>query len=147
VHRHRIARQRAGLVDGAERRDLLHDSRRPPKAPTGMPPPMILPSVVRSGRTPDSSCTPPRATRKPVMTSSKISSAPWRSQIARRPSRKPGTGSTMFMLPAIGSTMMQAISAPSSAKPLDLVEVVVAQRDGVLGQRGRARPARWARRG
>jgi hypothetical protein len=27
-------------------------SRRPPNAPTGMPPPMILPSVVRSGRTP-----------------------------------------------------------------------------------------------
>ena len=26
-------------------------SRRPPKAPTGMPPPMILPKVVRSGRT------------------------------------------------------------------------------------------------
>ena len=31
-------------------------SRRPPKAPTGMPPPMILPRVVRSGRTPYRAC-------------------------------------------------------------------------------------------
>src|SRR5260370_775338 len=54
-------------------------SRRPPKAPTGMPPPMILPSVVKSGRTPYSVCAPPKATRKPVMTSSNISSAPARS--------------------------------------------------------------------
>ena len=47
-----IARQRAGLVGGPERRDRLHDVAAPPKAPTGRPPPMILPSVVRSGLTP-----------------------------------------------------------------------------------------------
>ncbi len=91
-------------------------SRLPPKAPTGMPPPMIFPSVVRSGRTPETSCTPPRATRKPVMTSSKISTAPCRSQTLRSASRKPGAGSTMFMLPAMGSTMMQAICSPISSK-------------------------------
>src|SRR3546814_10792494 len=33
-------------------------SARPPKAPTGMPPPMIFASVVRSGRIPDKPCTP-----------------------------------------------------------------------------------------
>ena len=34
-------------------------SRRPPKAPTGMPPPMTLPSTVRSGRTPYTAWAPP----------------------------------------------------------------------------------------
>ncbi|MNE97867.1 hypothetical protein D3C80_1962880 [compost metagenome] len=32
--------------------------------------------------------------------------------MARSPSRKPGTGGMQFMLPATGSTMMQAISLP-----------------------------------
>ncbi len=58
--------------------------RDPPKAPTGMPPPMILPNVARSGRMPVSSATPPRATRKPEMTSSKISSAPFARVTARK---------------------------------------------------------------
>ena len=52
-------------------------SRLPPKAPTGMPPPITLPSVDKSGVTPKSSCAPPRATRKPVITSSKISKTPY----------------------------------------------------------------------
>ena len=45
---------------------------------------------VRASRR-SSPCAPPQATRKPVITSSKISSAPWRSQSARRPARKPGS--------------------------------------------------------
>ena len=53
---------------------------------------MTLPKVLRSGVTSSSSCPPPRATRKPVMTSSKISSAPTRSHSARRPLRKPVVG-------------------------------------------------------
>ena len=69
-------------------------SARPPNAPTGSPPPMTLPRHVRSGRTPSRPWAPPRATRKPVITSSKISSAPTRSHSARRPSRKPGRGGT-----------------------------------------------------
>src|SRR6267143_4634956 len=40
-------------------------SARPPKAPTGRPPPMILPNVVRSGRTPRRSCAPREAHRVP----------------------------------------------------------------------------------
>ena len=48
----------------------------PPIAATGNPPPRPLASVVRSGVTPKNSCAPPRANRKPVITSSKISNAP-----------------------------------------------------------------------
>ena len=54
-------------------------------------------------------CTPRGCTRKPVITSSKISTAPYWSHSARRPSRKPGAGMMRFMLPAIGSTMIAAI--------------------------------------
>ena len=50
-HGQRVARERAGLVDGASGATVSMISRRPPKAPTGRPPPMILPSVVRSGMT------------------------------------------------------------------------------------------------
>ena len=64
--------------------------------------------MVRSGRTPNSSCAPPRATRKPVITSSKTSSAPDASQRLRSASRKPGAGGTTPMFPATGSTMMAA---------------------------------------
>ncbi len=51
-------------------------SRRPPNAPTGMPPPITLPSVVRSGTTPVMPCTPCECTRNPVITSSKMSTLP-----------------------------------------------------------------------
>src|SRR5215469_8749878 len=53
-------------------------SRLPPTAATGKPPPRPLAIVVRSGRTPKYSWAPPLANRKPVITSSKISSAPCR---------------------------------------------------------------------
>ena len=66
-------------------------SRRPPKAPTGRPPPMILPKVVRSGRTPKRSWAPPHAVRN-EMTSSKISRMPCRSVTSRSRGRKPSTG-------------------------------------------------------
>ncbi|CFM05257.1 Uncharacterised protein [Bordetella pertussis] len=46
------------------------------------------------------------------MTSSKISTAPWRVHSSRRPARKPSAGLIRFMLPATGSTITQAISAP-----------------------------------
>ena len=62
---------------------------------------------------PNSSCAPPRATRKPVMTSSNTSSAPTRSHSARRPARNPGSGGTRPMLAAIGSTMTHAVRSSS----------------------------------
>ena len=89
-HRQRVAGQRAGLVDRPAGATSAIRSRRPPYAPIGMPPPMILPSVVRSGCTPNRAWAPPRPTRKPVMTSSKMSSAPSARVAARRCSRKPG---------------------------------------------------------
>jgi hypothetical protein len=46
------------------------------------------------------------------MTSSKTNSAPFSSQSARSAARKPGAGSTQPTLPATGSTMMAAMSAP-----------------------------------
>ena len=73
-----------------------------------MPPPMILPKVTRSARTPKYSWAPPGARRKPVITSSKISRAPCLSHRARRPSRKPGAGPTTPMLAATGSTITAA---------------------------------------
>ncbi len=51
-------------------------SLRPVTAPPGKPPARILARVVRSGRMPYSACAPPGDTRKPVTTSSKISSTP-----------------------------------------------------------------------
>jgi len=80
--------QRAGLVDRTEGARRFMISARPPNAPTGRPPPMILPSVVRSGVIFSISWTPPRASRKPVITSSKISTAPC---ACREPGRTGGS--------------------------------------------------------
>src|SRR2546428_821443 len=82
-------------------------SARPPKAPTGRPPPMILPNVVRSGRTPKRSCAPPHAIRN-EMTSSKIRRIPWRSVSARSRWRNPSTGGITPPIPRSGSTMTAA---------------------------------------
>ena len=82
------------------------------RAAKGSPPPITLPSVVRSGRMPKRACAPPRATRNPVITSSKMSTAPWRVQFSRSACRNPDRGSTRFMLPATGSTMTPAMSLP-----------------------------------
>ena len=51
-------------------------SLRPATAPPGMPPATIFASVVISGVIPSAACTPPGDTRKPVTTSSKISTVP-----------------------------------------------------------------------
>ena len=69
-------------------------------------------ATVRSGRTPKRSCAPPRATRKPVITSSKMSSAPRCVAQRRSASRKPGSGGTTPMFPATGSTMIAASPSP-----------------------------------
>src|SRR5713226_869697 len=81
-----------------------------------MQPPMILPSVVMSGLMSYSACAPPYETRNPVITSSKISSAPDTSQISRSPARKPSAGGTHPMFPATGSTMMAATSSLVAAR-------------------------------
>ncbi len=91
-------------------------SRRPPKAAAGMPPPMTLPRQVRSGVMPYSACAQPSATRKPVITSSKISTVPCSVHSARMACRNAVVARTRFMLPATGSTMTAAISLPWRAK-------------------------------
>ena len=111
--------------------------RAPPKAASGSPPPTILPRIVRSGRTPKRACAPPRATRKPVITSSKTSSAPVASHSIRRPSRKPGAGGTQPMFPATGSTRIAASPSPyRSTAAAVRVEVVVGDDDRVGGHAG-----------
>src|SRR4051794_3756685 len=97
-HRQRMAGECPSLVDSPERRDEIHQLASAAVRADGMPPPMILPRVVRSGVTPNIACAPPRPTRKPVITSSKTSSAPWRSVTWRSCSRKPGVGA---MTPAL----------------------------------------------
>ena len=60
-------------------------SARPPKAAAGRPPLITLPKVNRSGVTPSRPHQPAGPTRKPVSTSSRISSAPWRrGQVAQQ---------------------------------------------------------------
>ena len=80
------------------------------------------------------------------MTSSKSSSAPSRSAIARRPSRKPGAGATTPMLAATGSTAMTAMRFGCARKRASTDgEVVVARGQREAGERardaGRARNA------
>ncbi len=84
----------------------------PPYAPTGIPAPIILPMVVKSGRTWKYSWAPPGARRNPVITSSKIKTAPYASQSFRRPSKNPGLGRTTPIFAATGSTTTAAISSP-----------------------------------
>ncbi len=69
-----------------------------------------------SGLSPARSCIPPRATRQPVITSSKIETAPFFAQTSISASRKPGSGGTSPMLPTTGSTMTAAMLAPRASK-------------------------------
>ena len=78
------------------------------------------------------------------MTSSKISTAPCFVHTSRRASRNPGTGGMQFMLPATGSTMTHATSAPIAPKswrtwPMSLYEsvsVCAASSGGTPGEVG-----------
>mmetsp|Transcript_6842 Transcript_6842/g.29133 ORF Transcript_6842/g.29133 Transcript_6842/m.29133 type:complete len:205 (-) Transcript_6842:783-1397(-) len=91
-------------------------SRLPPYAPTGRPPPITLPMVVRSGVTPQYSCAHPLEMRKPVITSSKVSRAPSAVVISRSPSRKDLSGTMKPELPTTGSRITPAISPLFSSK-------------------------------
>ena len=119
-------------------------SARPPNAASGSPPPTIFPRIVRSGRTPKRSWAPPRATRKPVITSSNTSSAPEASQSARSASRKPGCGRDAAHVPGDrldedrGEVLAAALDGGGGE-----VDVVVVDDDRVaddgLGHAGRGR--------
>jgi hypothetical protein len=58
-----------------------------PIAPDGRPAPRVLASVTMSGSTPKRSTAPPAAMQRPVLTSSKMRTMPWRSVISRTASR------------------------------------------------------------
>ena len=119
-------------------------SARPPNAPTGRPPPMTLPSVVRSGGMPSTFLDARRARRE-------SRSSPHRRSAARRCSvhssrkslpRNPGSGSTRPMLPTYGSTITAAIDRAFAANAASTAsEVVVADDDrvarGAFGDAGR----------
>mmetsp|Transcript_33614 Transcript_33614/g.85112 ORF Transcript_33614/g.85112 Transcript_33614/m.85112 type:complete len:284 (+) Transcript_33614:745-1596(+) len=124
-------------------------SARPPYAPTGRPPPMTLPMVVRSGVMPKYSWAQPLEMRKPVMTSSKHSTAPSALVISRRPCRNSLVGGMKPPLPTTGSRMTPAISPllaansalTSSRSPYVAVSVAAAVEAGTPGESGRPRVA------
>ena len=58
----------------------------------GRPPPTTLPKIDRSGVMPNRPCAPPGPTRKPVITSSKTSSAPCVVAAAAQPGEEAGAG-------------------------------------------------------
>ena len=64
----------------------------PPKAPTGKPPPMILPIAVKSGVTPVLSCTPPIPNLETGHHFVKDQTDPLSVQVLRKPSRYPSSG-------------------------------------------------------
>ena len=84
-------------------------SRRPPKAPAGIPPPMILPRAVRSGSTPNISCAPPGAMRR-LWTSSNTSSMPRSRVRSRIPLRKPISAGAYPKFETTASMITQASS-------------------------------------
>ena len=77
---------------------------------------MTFPKVIRSASTGSRPYQPARETRKPVMTSSTISSAPCAAVTRRSAWLKPSSGGTTPMLPTAASVMTAAISLPRSAK-------------------------------
>ena len=102
---------RPGVVE-----NMSISSAEPPSAEIGQPFPIALPSVVRSGVTPAIDWKPPRACRKPVITSSKMSTVPCLVASSRSRSRKPSSGSTAPMLCGMGSRMIAATSCSVSAR-------------------------------
>mmetsp|Transcript_2107 Transcript_2107/g.3451 ORF Transcript_2107/g.3451 Transcript_2107/m.3451 type:complete len:241 (+) Transcript_2107:416-1138(+) len=93
----------------------------PAYAPTGRPPPMTLPKVDRSGVMPQCCCAPPYEMRKPVMTSSNTSKAPYLSQSSRRPIKKSFSGTIKPELPTTPSRITPA-TAPSFASKRALTD-------------------------
>src|SRR5215467_12224943 len=92
---------------------------RPPKAAQGSPPPITLPNVTRSPATPSTPYQPEEVTRKPVSTSSMISSAPADRHQEASLALNPGAGGTIPMLAGHASVMTQAIDEPRSANTDD----------------------------
>ena len=91
-------------------------SARPPNAAAGNPAAHDLAEGEQVSVNPVDAVPPGRETRKPVMTSSMISSAPCRCAISRSAALKPVAGATTPMFAAAASVMTQAICRPCSVK-------------------------------
>lgn len=76
---------------------------------------MTLPKVIRSASTGSRPYHPARETRKPVSTSSTISSAPCSVHSSRSLALNPGRGGTTPMFAGHASVITQAISAVRNA--------------------------------
>ena len=109
-------------------------SARPPNAAAGSPPPITLPKVNRSA-TDAVEPEPARgATRKPVITSSTMSSAPCSAVMRAGAALKPGSGATTPMLPAAASVITRRSRRRARRTRLHGGEVVVGQHDRVGGR-------------
>ena len=115
--------------------------RGPAKAPTGMPPPITLPKVARSGTMPSRSAAPPRASRKPEMTSSKMRSAPCSRVSARSRSRNSRRCGSRPWFAGTGSMMTAAICCPSRAKSASAACFVIERQHAVQAVKASGTPA------
>src|SRR5699024_2178912 len=95
----------------------------PPYAPTGSPPPITLPKHVISGSIPKYPCAQWYPTRKPVITSSKISNEPYDCVLSRKDCRKFPSGGTTPIFPETGSTITAAISFPYNSNAFSTLAV------------------------
>ena len=136
--RDRVAGQGAGLVDGAERRELLHHralgaERRERHAAADDLAEDADVGLEPGDRPGVEALRAAEADAKPVITSSKTSSAPCSVQSSRRRLMNGTRARTKFMLPAIGSITTQAIFAAVQANASsELGEVVVFEHQRVL---------------
>ena len=91
-------------------------SSRPPTAAIEKPPAIALAKTDRSGSSPKYSRAPPRARRKPVITSSKTDTAPCSRHSSISPCRYPSSGMHEPELTLTGSVITQPICSEFSAK-------------------------------
>ena len=135
----RVAGHRACLVDRPRGRHALHQFAASAVRPDGQSPADDLAKRGQVGPDADTAPAPPRDRRgSPVMTSSKMSSAPSAEHRSRSPSRKPGRGATTPMLPTTGSTMSAAIRPGCAVKArAHAREIVEAGGHGVARRRVR----------
>ncbi len=80
----------------------------PAIAPTGKPPPKILPKTVMSGNTLKNCCAPPGESLNPVMTSSKTSKAPFSEHSSLNAFKNSFSAGMQPPAPSTGSTTTAA---------------------------------------
>jgi hypothetical protein len=120
------------------------NSRLPPNAPTGTPPPIALANVTRSPSMPQYSVAPPGAILHPNLTSSMIITEPFAVQRARTASRYPGIGGITPPFVIAGSTMTPATSPSCSSKTAFICSMSLNWTTTVYSVEAGSRPAESA---